>query len=721
MFQRSSLGVSMRVFAVALAIAGVAFAQSKPEPLTSTESHPKPRALPSKVSKPNVLLITIDTLRADHVGCYGAQAVKTPTLDALAHDGVVFERAISQVPLTWPSHAVILTGTYPFQNGVQDFTGQPLSPQFRSVAQTFKQAGYSTGAVVSAFVLDRSWGLARGFDFYDDAFAAETFEKKDAGLVDRRAGESVAHAIAWLKKTPRRPFFLWLHLYDPHSPYDPPEPYRSEYKEHLYDGEIAYADHELGSLLAWLKLNHLYESTLITMLSDHGESLGEHGEDEHGFFVYDSTVHVPLIVKPPAGSGIAPGRRAEPVETAAVAPTLLTLAGLDDSADPIHKQSQSAALFAKAPGNNAATRDPAYSETFYPFSSFGWSPLHALESERFHFVEAPKPELYDLATDPSETRNLAAEQPATVAVLREKLQALLAHNPFARVEAGAGNLTPDAQDKLRALGYFGFRAAVSPEALKQGLADPKDKLWEFNSILKAQDAFQLKEDDRAEALLTEVQQKDPQIYVIPFLLGESALRHQNWQTAAQQLQRCLELNPNFDNAMTGLARALSKLGRIDEARSWLQKALQNNPQNYRAWYQSGLLDAASNPPAAQTGYEKTVLIQPNFSAGQRELGMLFFQQSKFTDAAPHLQKAIELGLEDARLHNFLGICYNRTKRTAKAVQEFQRAIALDPTLAEAHLNLAFAHQLLHQGKAAHEEYATACKLDAAFCKYLPAN
>lgn len=685
-----------------------------------TKLQPKPGTGKPHATKPSVILITIDTLRADHLGCYGSQTVKTPTLDALAHDGILFERAISQVPLTWPSHAVILTGTYPFQNGVQDFTGQPLAPRFRSVAQAFQQSGYATGAVVSAFVLDRSWGLARGFDFYDDAFSAVTFEKKDAGLVDRRAGESVAHAIAWLKKTPRRPFFLWLHLYDPHSPYDPPEPYRSEYRGHLYDGEIAYADHQLGSLMAWLKLNHLYDSSLIIALSDHGESLGEHGEDEHGFFVYNSTVHVPLIVKPPAGSGIASGRRPEPVETAAVAPTLLQLAGWKDAADPIQRQFQSQPLFAsKAPGT-AATGNPAYSETFYPFSSFAWSPLHALESERFHFIQSPRAELYDLESDPAETKNLAAQQPATAAVLQEKMQALLAKNPFAPPQAGAGNLSPDAQEKLRALGYFGFRAAVSPDALKQGLADPKDKLWEFNSILKAQDAFQLKEDDRAEALLAEVQQKDPQIYVIPFLLGESALRRQNWEAAAKQLQRCLDLNPNFDNAMTGLARALAKLGRAAEARTWLHKALQSNPQNYRAWYQAGLLDS-DNPAAAQTAYEKTVSIQPNFSAGQRELGLLLFQQAKFAAAAPHLEKAIDLGIEDARLHNFLGISYNRTNRTAKAVREFQRALELDPNLAEAHLNLAFARQLLHQAKAAHQEYATACKLDPAFCKYVPAN
>jgi len=729
MFGRFSIVLSTLVFAVVIALTAgrTAFAQAavpkpvpaKPQPAPGVA---RPGITRSDVKRPSVILITIDTLRADHVGCYGAQTVKTPTLDALAHDGVVFERAISQVPLTWPSHAVILTGTYPFQNGVQDFTGQPLAQQFRTVSQAFQNTGYATGAVVSAFVLDRSWGLARGFDFYDDAFSAETFEKKDIGLVDRRAGESVAHAIAWLKKAPRRPFFLWLHLYDPHSPYDPPEPYRSEYRSHLYDGEIAYADHELGNLVAWLKQNHLYDSSLIVALSDHGESLGEHGEDEHGFFVYNATVRVPLIVKPPAGSGIAAGRRRDPVETTAVAPTLLQLAGVKDSADSvdsIYAQFQSLPLLGTNQAGGQAVNNPAYSETFYPFSSFGWSPLHALESDRFHFIEAPKPELYDLESDPGETRNIAAQQPATVAVLREKMQALLAHNPFTRQDAGAGNLSPDAQEKLRALGYFGFRAAVSPESLKQGLADPKDKLWEFNSILKAQDAFQRKEDDRAEALLAEVQQKDPQIYVIPFMLGESALRRQSWERAADQLQRCLELNPNFDNAMTGLARALSKLGRVDEAKSWLRKALQNNSENYRAWYETGLLDAGSNPAAALSSYQKAIAIQPNFSPGQRELGLALFQQKNYASAATHLEKAIALGLDDAHIHNFLGICYSQTNRLQKSIQSYRVALKLDPKLAEAHLNLAY--ELHRAGKIsqARAEYQAACRLEAKFCAAVP--
>src|SRR5580658_3357306 len=353
MFRHFSLWRLLQYVAVVVLVVllrtGV-FAQATTDKVVRTNRNPPHNIARASIARPSVILITIDTLRADHVGCYGALTVKTPTLDGLAHDGVVFERAISQVPLTWPSHAVILTGTYPFQNGVQDFTGQPLAPQFRTVAQAFQRAGYATGAVVSAFVLDRSWGLSRGFGFYDDAFSAETFEKKEIGLVNRPAGESVAHAIAWLKKTPRRPFFLWLHLYDPHSPYDSPEPYRTQYRSHPYDGAIAYADHELGNLIAWLKQNRLYDSSLIVALSDHGESLGEHGEDEHGFFVYNATVHVPLIVKPPAGSGIAAGRDVNPVETAAVAPTLLQLAHAQGSTNPvdlIYAQFQSNALLDK--------------------------------------------------------------------------------------------------------------------------------------------------------------------------------------------------------------------------------------------------------------------------------------------------------------------------------------------------------------------------------------
>jgi choline-sulfatase len=669
-------------------------------------------ANPPAKSPRSVILITLDTVRADHLGCYGNKNIQTPTLDGLARDGVVFERAISQVPLTWPSHAAILTGMYPFQNGVQDFTGQPLDARFRSVAQAFKQHGYATGAVVSAFVLDRSWGLARGFDFYDDAFAPEAFVGRDIGLVNRRAGESVDRALSWLKKNQVRPFFFWLHLYDPHSPYDPPEPFHSQYQGRLYDGEIAYADHELGRLMAWLKQNHLYDSSLIVFLSDHGESLGEHGEHEHGFFVYNATVHVPLIVKPATGSGVRPGRAGRPVETTAVAPTLLEAAGIHDG---MGQQLQSHSLL----DTRAAPDDAAYSETFYPFSSFGWSPLHALETSRYHYIEAPQPELYDLDVDPEEKNNVAAQQDAITAVLKDKLKGILANRLYSPSKDNNSRLSPDALDKLRALGYVAYRSPVPVDALTSGLPDPKSKLAEFNSILEAEDALQRHDDEQANALLRKVQEHDPNIYIIPFLLGETAVRNEKWAEAADQLQRCLKMNPNFDNAMTGLARALAKLGRADDAKNWLQKATSINPQNYRAWYESGLLDATSDPAAALSAYQKAVAVQPNFYPGQRELGMALFNRKDHVAAAPHLEKAISLGLEDAHLHNYLGICYSRTNRLEKAVRSYRAALKLDPGLAEAHLNLAFALQRMQEAGAAATEYKAACKLDEKLCEFVP--
>jgi len=666
---------------------------------------------PKAQAKPNVILITIDTVRADRVGCYGAKSVQTPTLDALGRDGVIFERAISQVPLTWPSHAAILTGLYPFQNGVQDFTGQPLESRFRSVAQAFKQQGYATGAVVSAFVLDRSWGLARGFDFYDDAFSPDEFLHRDLGLVDRRAGESVTRALAWLKKNPHRPFFFWLHLYDPHSPYDPPEPFRSEYRNRLYDGEIAYADHELGRLVAWLKQNQLYNQSLILFLSDHGESLGEHGEHEHGFFVYNATTHIPLIVKPPAGSGIRLGRIARPVETVAVAPTLVAVAGIHD---PIEKQFSSRGLFALG----AEEADASYSETFYPFSSFGWSPLHSLETNRYHYIDGPDPELYDVTADPEEKSNLVPEQAAVVAVLKEKLKTCLQNRPFTATQTGIPELSPDAAEKLRSLGYVAYRSPVSSQALAAGLADPKTKLWEFNSILQAEDALRANDVAKGRSLLLQVREKDPAMYVVPFILGEAALGEQNWDEASSELRKCLELNPHFDQAMLGLARALIFQGKDDEAKQWAQRAIQYNPENYRAWYQMGFIDSRTDKQAAIADYEKAVSIQGNFAPLRRDLGMLYYDRQNYAEAATHLAKATDLGMNDAALYNFLGISYSRTKQFPRAIESYKQALKADPGLAEAHLNLGFAYEQTNQQHLATAEYQRACELKQDVCQLI---
>jgi arylsulfatase A-like enzyme/tetratricopeptide (TPR) repeat protein len=661
----------------------------------------------------NILLITIDTLRADHLGCYGYKDIHTPTIDALARDGVLFPMAISQVPLTLPSHAAILTGTYPFHNGLQDFTAPPLSEKFRTLAEAFRDHGYATAAAVSSFVLDRSWGLARGFDYYDDKFNAQSFLEKNPALVERRADASVNVAIAWLAGHRSRPFFFWLHLYDPHSPYDPPEPFYSQYRHREYDGEIAYTDSQLARLIAWLKRAGLYQHTSIVLLSDHGESLGEHGEKEHGFFIYNSTVHVPLIVKPAGGTAGKWRATAAPVESIAIAPALLQAAGLSD---PIQKQFDSRGLMSEPGGSGPA----AYSETFYPFSSFGWSPLHSLETEKYHYIIAPKSELYTLRSDPGEQRNQFTDQQAVADVLQSELKKRMQEHAPAATPAGGGSLDESAVAKLRALGYMAYRAPVSQESLQHPLSDPKDKLVEFNSILHATDAIDAGHFQQADALLTQLRRDDPAMYILPFMQGEMALRQQQGAAAVQYFQDCLKLAPNFDQAMTGLAGALEAQGRPQEAIEWLQRALERNPRNFRAWYQIGWIqERGGDHASAAENLEKALAIQPSFAPAWRDLGMLQYTRQDYAAATASLQKAADLKLNDPALFNYLGICYSRTNRLPLAVRSYQQALKLNPAYAEAHLNLGFVYQRLNQAAAARREYAAACRLDQKLCKLIP--
>ena len=665
----------------------------------------------ARPARPNVLLITIDTLRADRVGAYGAMNVATPAVDGLAKDGILFERAIAQVPLTLPSHAGIMTGMYPFSNGVQDFTGQPLGPQFRTIAQSLKQNGYTTGAVVSSFVLDRSWGLARGFDFYFDMFAGTSFLTHDLALVERKGDRSAERALEWLAKVSTRPFFLWLHLYDPHSPYDPPEPFHTQYAGRLYDGEVAFADAQVARVIEWLKKRRVYDNTLIILVADHGESLDEHGESEHGFFVYNSTVHVPLIVKPPVHQPVRGRRVQQPVEILAVAPTILGVLGVRDE---IQKQFQAPSLI------EAASEEPeAYSETFYTFSSFGWSPLHSLQTERYHYIEAPKPELYDVAADPGEKENLVERQAAVAAVLKQKLEEMQRRFPVTTQQPGAGGLDAETIEKLSALGYVGFRTSVTAEQLAAGLADPKDRVWEFNTILRAIDLLHVNDYEGSRTLLEQVREKEPNMYVIPFMLGEAALQREDWVTAAKELRHCLELNPNFDQAMTAVARALHALDQTEEGMRWLDKALKLNPQNTRALYQRGWMQLKDDPDAAAAAFQKVIDIQPHFALARRDLGVLRIRQQRYREAAEHLEEASRLGLNDPRLLNFLGIAYSQTGRQRKAIEIYRLAIQEKPDLAEAHLNLAYAYQKVNQLQAARTEYAEACRLEQKFCQYVP--
>ncbi|MCU1269911.1 MAG: hypothetical protein JWN74_1205 [Acidobacteriaceae bacterium] len=671
------------------------------------------RSTPRKApSAPNVLLVTIDTLRADHIGAYGAKNVETLAIDGLARQGVLFEHAYSQVPLTLASHTSLLTGTLPFHNGVQDFTGQPLRPEIRSVAQALQEHGYDTAAIVSSYVLDRSWGLNRGFGLYYDVFKGSSFLENDPGLVERKAGPSVDEALQWLRRSRSKPFFLWLHLYDPHSGYDPPEPFRTRFADSPYDGEIAYADHELGRVIAYLKERGLYDRMLIVLASDHGESLGEHGEKEHGFFVYHSTLHVPLVVKPPLSSGIQAHHVTDPVPIMGIAPTILGILKLHD---PIQQQFETRSLFAPDVADSASV----YSESFYSFSSFGWSPVRTINNRSYQFIEAPKPELYDLRNDPEEKQNLIADQPAVASVLHQQLTDLVLRYAPHNSPADDAQLDASAVEKLRALGYMAYRSPVSAAELAAGLPDPKDKILDFNTLLDGVDAGKRGDLDRERALLAQVQEHNPGMYLVPFLLGEAALKASDWKAAQESLERSLKLNPNFDQAMTALARALHQQGKDDEALQWLEKALQANPKNLRAWYQKGWISVTSDPDGAMLDFQKTLEIQPGFAMAHRDLGIILLQKGRYGEAATHLEQAATLGLAHPRLYNFLGIAYSRTGRYSDAVKVYTKALDQEPNFAEAHLNLSYVYEKLNRPQAARAQYETACKLQADLCKFEP--
>ena len=665
--------------------------------------------------QPNVLIITVDTLRADRVGVEGSRENLTPNIDSLAKDGVVFTEAISQVPLTFPSHAAIFTGTYPFHNGVQDFTAQPLSQRFRTLAETFEANGYATGAVVSSFVLDRSWGLARGFDSYDDAFSGEQFAQKDLGLVERRADASVDHTIRWLEAHSARPFFFWLHLYDPHSPYDPPEPFNTEYKRQPYDGEVAYTDSQLARLFTWMKQSphDVYNHTIIVFMSDHGESLGEHGEKEHGFFVYDSTVRIPLIVKPAQGNSKLAGHVVSTaVEAIQVGPTVLNLAGIRK--DPIEKQFQASSLVPLMTGANTAPGRPAYSETVYPENSFGWSPLRSMQTDKFQFIEAPREELYDLSEDPSEKTNIAAGDSTVAERLREQLNNRLAlYRSAEKQTAGSSSgASPEILEKLRSLGYVAYKAPTMPGAK---LADPKDKLPIFQEILRATDLMHLGKIAEAQSALAGLERKEPNLYLIPFLQGEAAEHQQKWGEAEKHFGRSLQLNPGFEQATMGLARALGFQGKTEQASDLLRSLLATNQGNFRAWFLLAQIKANNDPKGSREALDRVIDLQPNFALAFRERGMLSVQAQDYDGGAQDLSQAVRMGLTDPQTLNFLGICYSRLGRLDDAIASYQSAIAKDPKLAQGHLNLGFAYERKDDLAHAKQEYKEACRLDPRLC------
>jgi arylsulfatase A-like enzyme len=391
--KRSSVGGSRRarlrllgalavvsLLAVSLAIL---FGLRLRPPQTEAAARARLARLEPAPSRLNVVFVTLDTLRADRLGCYGFQGISTPAIDGLARDGVLFEQATAAVPLTFPAHSSIFTGRIPPHHGVRDNGGFFLEDSETTLAERLQQAGYATGAFVAAWVLESRWGLSQGFDHYSDRFDLSQYKILSLGTVQKQGDEVMNDALAWLETVKQRKFFAWVHLYDPHAPYEPPEPYRSRYPGQPYLGEVAYTDHVVGRLVEWLNDSGLMGRTVVVVTGDHGESLAEHGESTHGYFIYDSTTHVPLVIRTPWG---LKGRSRTQVAQVDIMPTVLDLVGLAPQPG-IDGHSLVRALF--DPGADLA--HVAYSETYYPRYHFGWQHLSGLRDGKLQFIEAPKP------------------------------------------------------------------------------------------------------------------------------------------------------------------------------------------------------------------------------------------------------------------------------------------------------------------------------------------
>ena len=580
---------------------------------------------------PDVFLVTIDTLRADHVRCYGNERIQTPALDSLAKDGLRFAQAFTPSPITNTSHATILTGLLPSSHGVTDFA-VPLATAHPALAELLKKKAYQTAAFIGAVILDSKTlapGFDRGFDFYDN-FPKQSLSHLRWGRVERRGMDVVRRAESWLATHRSGPHFVWVHLYDPHDPYEPPAPYSLTYKDHLYDGEIAYADSALATFVAYIKKQGWYENSLVIVVGDHGEGLGEHHEDTHGIFLYDSTTHVPLIIK-------LPGRKnsgkivSEQVRTTDILPTVLDVLRV-----PLPERLDGASLKPYFAGTNGAER-AAVGETDYPLR-FGWAPLRSLRQEGFKFIEAPRPELYNLKADPGELNNIYQPWDQTVRRYREILTEVRAK--AAPVAPSAATVGQGTLDELKALGYLGPADAGSSTNVPEPslLPDPKDKIEQQNLLHSAMMASEDNRPADARRSLEKVLQLDPKSPTALRQLGELELRAGDYAKAAKHLKHAREVSPTDATSAFHEGQALEKVGDLAGARDALEASLKLMPGQFPARLllgevYLGLKDIA----AAEDQLEAALLLQPGSVEAEVGLARARISAGRFKDVVEQLE------------------------------------------------------------------------------------
>jgi len=642
------------------------------------------RALPglTRTAARNLLLVSIDTLRADHVGCYGYAAAQTPRLDALARSGLRFSRATTVVPLTLPAHTSLMTGTFPAWHGVRDNGGFYVGDDQQTLAETLRDTGYRTGGFISSFVLDSRWGIAQGFDTYFDDFDLEKYgDKGGMDIIQRPGSETVDQAVSWLGADRDRPFFAWVHLYDPHTPYQAPEPFRSRFPATqlgAYDAEIASADAQLGRLLDTLELQGRLADTLVVVTGDHGEMLGEHGEATHGFFIYDAATHIPVIV---SGPGVPAREVADQVRIVDLMPTSLELLGV-----PVPSTVQGTSLLPLARGQPLSL--VAQSESWYPRYHYGWSELVSVQDERFHYIRAPRPELYDLQADARELQDRSKEDTARLAALDKALDAHLKRTASATAARGPQAVDSETEEKLAALGYVGGGGGSGHlEARPRG--DPKDKIGLYNLIKEASTAAAADRIDDAIAKVQSALAADPEIVEAYMLLGNFQKKAGRAGEAIASYRRALERDPEHQGALFSLAVAYKDEGRLDEARVGLERARALDPRNGRVlWQLADLFVRKGDPAAAEAVVKDALSRKVEEHRFLLKLAESQIEAKRYDEAEQSLRRALEKK-PDLPTANFnLGLVHEERGETDAAISAYQTELAHNPKAHRAAFNLA---------------------------------
>lgn len=648
---------------------------------------------------PNLLLVTLDTTRADRFGYFGYENAKTPRFDAfVAERAVWFQNAITAVPVTFPSHTTIHTGTFPVSHGVHDNDGYYLDDDVTTLAEILKGEGFTTGAVLAAFPLDSEVNLDQGFDSYDDDYQADWSPAELAargpfsfGFLERKADRVNVAVERWLERNGDDRFFLWVHYFDPHQPWNAPAPYDSQFSADPYDGEIAFLDENFGKLLDMFDQRGLLDNTVVSVVGDHGEAIGEHGEPTHASFIYDATMRVPMIFAAPGGR-FDPGRSVDSqVRTVDVAPTLLELLDLPPGAD---MQGRSLVPLLEDPA--VEWEEEALLESYYAKFHFGWSPLRALRANDFKYIEAPRQELYDLAEDPGELINLASSEPERVAELRDRLYRLARHwssDDLAR--SVSAQVDDDTRQKLEALGYLSGgstaseRAAPfpSPEQLSE-FDSPMDKTLILRHTNFIHEMLRAQRFDDAIPVIRRALELDPKNHKLYVQLGRSSAALLRFEPALEYLQKAQSLRPEDAEAYAIEGRIYTTRGEYEKAVAPLTKAVELYPQQVNTLEElAAVYLALGDTEKAISHFEAVLDLDDSRWTALADLANAYYQDDRLEDARAMFQRALELNPYSPVLHFQIGLFYRNLGNTDFSRQMFEAAVQIAPNHLPSNLGL----------------------------------